>query len=59
MSALKLRDKLDQVIFSKDGPFIKDIRNVYSHSNGILTGNIIIGSNKHKVTNINNTWSLR
>jgi hypothetical protein len=59
MSAVKLRDKLDQVIYRPlDLPIIKDVKCVYSHSEGFLTGTIVVASKKVKVSNTKGLWRI-
>jgi hypothetical protein len=58
MSALKLKDKLDQVVYTSQVPIITDIKGVYSHSEGYLTGIIRIRGTKVKVTSIKGLWKI-
>jgi hypothetical protein len=56
--ALRLKDKFDQRIYNGKMPVISDVKSVYSHSNGELTGVVSINGNKCKVTNTRGLWSI-
>ena len=58
MSALRLKDKLDQVVCTNLFPIIKDVVKVYSHSEGYLTGLIHINNNNVKVSNTQGLWRI-
>jgi hypothetical protein len=58
MSALRLSNKFDQVIYTGQTPIIHDVKGVYSHSEGHLTGTITINRNKVKVVNIKGLWKI-
>jgi hypothetical protein len=58
VSSLRLKNKLDQVVFTNLHPIIADISKVYSHSSGELTGRISIGNNFTKVVNVRGLWKI-
>lgn len=58
MSALKLSNKFDQVVYTGNEPIISDVRCVYSHSEGFLTGIINISNKKVAVVNVRGFWNI-
>lgn len=60
MSAFKLRSKLNQLIVPHDlmsniRPYYKDVMNVYSHSDGTITGTTLSTLNKKIKVAYNNS----
>jgi hypothetical protein len=58
VSALKLKNKFDQVIYTGQMPIIKDVKSVYSHSEGFMTGTISLHSKKVKVSCTRGLWRI-
>jgi hypothetical protein len=58
MSCLKLSNKFDQIIYTSQMPIITDVKSVFSHTEGHLTGVIRISNTKVQVTNIQGLWRI-
>ena len=60
MPAIRLTNKLDQKVSTQSGNICRDIKNVYSHSDGTLTGHIHLSLKepKVKVKCNNKIWSI-
>jgi hypothetical protein len=57
--ALRLRDKLSQIVHTSYGKAsIVDVKHVYSHSNGILSGLTTISGKPTKVQSFGNEWKV-